>query len=143
MKKEKIRVLFAKMGLDGHDRGLHVVAAALRDAGMEVIYLGLRQSPEQICAAAIQEDVDIVGVSSLSDAHCTLVPKLLARLKESGAGNIPVILGGFIQPEDISFLKEVGVSKVFSTGCRLDTITNSIREIVSNYRHIQGTGQSE
>jgi len=111
-----IRVLVAKPGLDGHDRGAKVIARSLRDAGMEVIYTGLRQAPAQIAQAAIQEDVDIIGLSSLSGAHRTLFPKVIAELEKHHASDIPVIGGGVIPSEDITFLLEKGVKKVFTSG---------------------------
>lgn len=111
-----IRVLVAKPGLDGHDRGAKVIARALRDAGMEVIYTGLRQTPEQIVSAAIQEDVDCVAVSILSGAHSTLLPKIAKLLKEEGAGDILFIGGGVIPVDDIPELKEKGVVEVFTPG---------------------------
>lgn len=126
--KKKIRVLLSKLGLDGHDRGMIVIASALRDAGMEVIYLGRHQTVEQIVKAAIDEAVDVVGLSSLADAHCTLAPKVVQLLREKGAGEKLVILGGFIQPEDISMLKEAGIGEVFGIGSRLDTIVEYIRK---------------
>ncbi len=112
----KIRVLIAKPGLDGHDRGAKFVARALRDAGMEVIYTGLRQTPESIVNAAIQEDVDAVGLSILSGAHNTLLPKVVELLKEKGAEDIIVFGGGVIPETDIPFLKEHGISAVFTPG---------------------------
>lgn len=127
--KKRIRVLLAKPGLDGHDRGVLLVAMALRDAGMEVIYAGRHQTPEHIAEAAIQEDVDIVGLSSLADAHRSLAPRVVKLLKQKGA-NTPVILGGFIQPEDIPFLKESGVAEVFGIGSKLDDIVKGINALV-------------
>ena len=125
--KRKIRVLLSKLGLDGHERGVIVVAAALRDAGMEVIYLGRHQTPEQIVQTAIEEDVDIVGLSSLADAHQTLAPRVVNLLREREVKDIPVILGGFIQPEDIPMLKEAGIAEIFGIGSRLDTIVEFVR----------------
>ena len=122
----KIRVLLSKIGLDGHDRGVVVVAMALKDAGMEVIYLGRRQHPAAIVQVAIQEDVDVVGLSSLTDAHRVLAPKVVQLLKERNAGDIMVILGGFIQQEDIAFLKEAGIAEVFASGTRLQNIVDAI-----------------
>ncbi len=116
MSEKKIRVLIAKPGLDGHDRGAKVVARALRDAGFEVIYTGLRQTPEQIVAAAIEEDVDAVGLSLLSGAHNYLFPKVVDMLKEKGAGDILVFGGGVIPEEDIPGLKAAGVAEVFTPG---------------------------
>jgi len=133
-KSRKVRVLMAKLGLDGHDRGALVVSRALAEAGIEVIYTGRHQTPEQIVKAAIEEDVDVVGISSLADAHCTLVPKVTRLLKENKVEDVLVILGGFIQPEDIPFLKEEGVAEVFGGGTRLETIVNFIRDNVSRNR---------
>lgn len=121
-KGKRIRVLLAKAGLDGHDRGVVLVAMALRDAGIEVIYTGRHQSVEQIVAAAIQEDVDIVGLSSLADAHMVLAPRVVNGLREKGAANIKVMLGGFIQPQDEPFLKQAGIARVFGTGSKLNDI---------------------
>ena len=127
---KKIRVLLAKVGLDGHDRGILVIAVALRDAGMEVIYTGLHQTPERVAQIALQEGVDVVGISSLADAHRTLVPKVVQELKMRKL-EIPVILGGFIQPEDIPDLEKNGISKVFDINTRLDTVVNYIKELVT------------
>jgi methylmalonyl-CoA mutase C-terminal domain/subunit len=125
--QKRIRVLLAKPGLDGHDRGIIVVAMALRDAGMEVIYTGRHQTPDQIAQAAVQEDVDVVGLSSLADAHRVLAPRVVAKLRERERGDIPVILGGFIQPEDVAELKAAGVAEVFGSGSKLEAIVESIR----------------
>lgn len=122
-----IRVLVAKPGLDGHDRGAKVIARALRDAGMEVIYTGLRQTPEQIVSAAIQEDVDCVAVSILSGAHSTLLPKVVNLLKAEDAEDILVICGGVIPNDDIPFLKESGVKEVFTPGTKTTTTIEYIR----------------
>ena len=122
-----IRVLVAKPGLDGHDRGAKVIARALRDAGMEVIYTGLRQTPEMIANAAIEEDVDCVGLSILSGAHNVIVPRITALLKERGAEDILVVLGGTIPEQDIPFLKSHGVSAVFGPGTPLDITVEFIR----------------
>ncbi len=130
MQKRKIRVLLSKLGLDGHDRGVANVAMALRDAGMEVIYLGRHVFPDQVAEIAIQEDVDIIGISSLADAHMTLVPRLIDSLKSKGS-DIPVILGGFIQPEDIPRLKEMGVAEVFGIGSKLNDIVSHIDKMSS------------
>jgi methylmalonyl-CoA mutase C-terminal domain/subunit len=111
-----IRVLIAKPGLDGHDRGAKVIARALRDAGMEVIYTGLRQTPEQIVAAAVQEDVDVVGMSLLSGAHNYLFPRVAELLKEQGVDDVLVIGGGVIPNEDIQSLKDAGISEIFTPG---------------------------
>lgn len=126
---KKIRVLIAKPGLDGHDRGALVISQALRDHGMEVIYTGLRQSPLQIVQAAIQEDVDVIGLSSLSGAHRTLFPKVVELLNERDAGDIPVIGGGVIPSEDISFLIEAGIKKVFTSGASTEALALYIEEM--------------
>lgn len=119
----------AKVGLDGHDRGILVITMALRDAGMEVIYTGLHQSPEQIARIALQEAVDVVGISSLVDAHMTFVPEILEEFKKLNI-EIPIILGGFIQPEDINELKQKGVVEVFGINTRLDEIVGYIKNLV-------------
>jgi len=123
----KIRVLVAKPGLDGHDRGAKVIARALRDAGMEVIYTGLRQTPEMIATAALQEDVDVVGLSILSGAHNTIVPRVCQLLKEKGLDDVLVVLGGIIPDEDIAQLKERGVAAVFQPGASMEGIVEFIR----------------
>lgn len=125
-----MRVLVAKPGLDGHDRGAKVIARALRDAGMEVIYTGLRQTPEMIVTAAVQEDVDCVGLSILSGAHNVIVPRITAMLKDQGAGDILVVLGGTIPVQDIGALKESGVAAVFGPGTSLESVVRFIRENV-------------
>src|SRR3984893_1050181 len=125
-----IRVLVAKPGLDGHDRGAKVIARALRDAGMEVIYTGLRQTPEMIVNAAIQEDVDCVGLSMLSGAHNAIVPRVTSLLKERGAADVLVIVGGTIPEQDVKFLKEQGVSAIFGPGTSLEATVNFIRQHV-------------
>lgn len=127
---KKIRVLVAKPGLDGHDRGAKVVARALRDAGMEVIYTGLRQTPEQIVQAALQEDVDCVGLSILSGAHMTLVPKVVELLKSNNAEDILVAVGGIIPDEDVSKLKKMGVNGVFGPGTPTHEIIKFIESSV-------------
>ena len=126
---KKIRVLVAKPGLDGHDRGAKVVARALRDAGMEVIYTGLRQTPQQIAEAAIQEDVDCVGLSILSGAHMTFIPKVIDLLKESKAEDILITVGGIIPDEDADTLKTMGVDGVFGPG----TATQDIIEFIKSH----------
>jgi methylmalonyl-CoA mutase C-terminal domain/subunit len=131
MTEQKIRVLVAKPGLDGHDRGAKVVARALRDAGMEVIYTGLRQTPEMIAEAALQEDVDVVGLSILSGAHLTLVPRVVDRLKENGLDNVLVVVGGIIPEEDIEPLHQTGVQGVFGPGTSTENIAAFIREHVN------------
>ncbi len=126
-----IRVLIAKPGLDGHDRGAKVIARALRDAGMEVIYTGLRQTPEQIVAAAVQEDVDVVGMSILSGAHNYLFPRVVELLKEQGVDDMLIVGGGVIPDEDISGLKEAGVAEIFTPGT---TTTSMIDFIKANLK---------
>lgn len=128
---QKIRVLIAKPGLDGHDRGAKVLALALRDAGMEVIYTGLRQQPEQIVAAAIQEDVDVVGLSCLSGAHTHLFPRVVALLREQGADDILVVGGGTIPESDIPALQDQGVQAVFGPGSSIADIVTYIQNHVS------------
>lgn len=118
------RVLVAKPGLDGHDRGVKVIARALRDAGFEVIYTGLHQTPEEVVQAAVQEDVDAVGLSMLSGAHLTLVPKIISGLKQNGLEDVLVIVGGIIPDRDIPTLTEMGVAKVFIPGASLNEIVN-------------------
>jgi len=130
MEGKKIRVLIAKPGLDGHDRGAKVVARALRDAGMEVIYTGLRQTPEQIVETAIQEDVDVVGLSILSGAHTHLFPKIMELLKENGIKDIIVMGGGVIPEEDIPELKKVGIAEIFTPGTDTRDIIKFIKEKV-------------
>jgi methylmalonyl-CoA mutase, C-terminal domain len=127
MTERKIRVLIAKPGLDGHDRGAKVVARALRDAGMEVIYTGLRQTPEMIAEAALQEDVDIVGLSILSGAHMTLVPRILELLKANGQEQVKVFVGGIIPDEDIPSLKAIGVTGVYGPGASTQDIAADVR----------------
>ncbi len=129
MEKKKIKVLLSKIGLDGHDRGVVTVGLALKDAGMEEVYIGLLQFPEHIVQAAAQEDPDIIGISTLDDAHMAHTTELLRLLKEKGV-DIPVILGGFIQPQDIPVLKEIGIAEVFPTGSRLDDIAKWITKKV-------------
>ncbi len=132
MEDKKIRVLIAKPGLDGHDRGARVLTLGLRDEGMEVIYTGLRQSPEQIAEAALQEDVDIIGLSCLSGAHRALFPRVLEQLKQIGAEDIPVIGGGIISEEDTAFLKEKGVLEIFGPGASIADIAVYIRDLLKS-----------
>jgi methylmalonyl-CoA mutase, C-terminal domain len=127
----KIRVVIAKVGLDGHDRGAKVIARALRDAGMEVIYTGLHQLPEQIVETAIQEDADAVGISILSGAHMTLVPRVVSLLRERGAGDVLVVVGGTIPAADIPELEAGGVSAVFTPGASTGEIVEFLRENVA------------
>jgi methylmalonyl-CoA mutase, C-terminal domain len=130
MTHHPIRVLLTKLGLDGHDRGIKVVASALRDAGMEVIYTGLWQTPEQVACAAADEDVDVIGVSLLSGAHLTLVPRLLDLLEEQRMSHIPTIVGGIIPEEDATALLTAGVAKVFGPGTAADELVEFIRHRV-------------
>ncbi len=125
-----IRVLVAKPGLDGHDRGAKVIARALRDAGMEVIYTGLRQTPEMIVNAALQEDVQVIGLSILSGAHNAIVPRVIELLKEKDMGDVKVIVGGIIPDEDAGLLRQQGVAAVFQPGSSLDAIVEFIRSAV-------------
>ena len=126
MSDKKIRVLIAKPGLDGHDRGVKVVARGLRDAGMEVIYLGLRLTPEQIAEAAIQEDVDVVGLDCLSGAHMVLFPRTIDLLRQKGRNDILVIGGGIIPKKDVPRLKEAGIAQIFGPGTPLEDISRFI-----------------
>jgi methylmalonyl-CoA mutase C-terminal domain/subunit len=128
MASRPIRVLIAKPGLDGHDRGAKIIARALRDAGMEVIYSGLRQSPEQIVAAAIQEDADVIGLSILSGAHNVLFPEILKLLKERGGEDILVVAGGIIPDKDVGPLKALGIREVFLPGTPTQTLVEYIRK---------------
>jgi methylmalonyl-CoA mutase C-terminal domain/subunit len=124
------RVLIAKPGLDGHDRGAKYIAKALRDAGMEVIYTGIRQSPDEIAITAVQEDVDIVGLSLLSGAHSALFPRVIDALKKQGGANIPVIGGGIIPDEDIPELIKSGVAAIFTPGTRIEDVISNIQKIL-------------
>ncbi|MGD1155083.1 MAG: cobalamin B12-binding domain-containing protein [Terriglobia bacterium] len=130
MSEPRIRVLVAKPGLDGHDRGAKIVARALRDAGMEVIYTGLRQAPEQIASAALQEDVDAIGISILSGAHNTIVPRICELLRAQGMEDVLVVVGGIIPDEDIAGLKQAGVAEVFQPGASTQAIVEFIRKNV-------------
>jgi methylmalonyl-CoA mutase C-terminal domain/subunit len=127
----KTRVVIAKVGLDGHDRGAKVIARALRDAGMEVIYTGLHQTPEQIVETAIQEDADAVGISILSGAHMTLVPRIVELLRERGAGEVLVVVGGTIPAPDVAELKELGVAEVFTPGAPTRDIVTFLQSRVT------------
>lgn len=124
----KIRVLIAKAGLDGHDRGAKVIAAALRDSGMEVIYTGLRQTPEMIVEAALQEDVDAIGISILSGAHMTILPKIKSLMNDKGLDDVLLTGGGIIPEEDIKSLKDLGVGELFTPGAPTSAIVNYIKE---------------
>ena len=131
MNERKIRVLVAKPGLDGHDRGAKVVARALRDAGMEVIYTGLRQTPEMVAESALQEDVDVVGLSILSGAHMALVPRVLELLKLNGQENVRVFIGGIVPDEDAPQLRKLGVAGIYGPGTMTDEIIADIRSAVA------------
>jgi methylmalonyl-CoA mutase C-terminal domain/subunit len=130
MPEKKIRVLVAKPGLDGHDRGAKIVARMLRDAGMEVIYTGLRQTPEMIVTAALQEDVDVIGLSILSGAHMTLFPNVLELAREKGLGDVVFLAGGIIPDEDVPALKEMGIVGIFGPGASAEDISGFIKEQV-------------
>jgi methylmalonyl-CoA mutase, C-terminal domain len=130
MEEKKIRAVVAKPGLDGHDRGAKVVARALRDAGMEVIYTGLRQTPEMIAETALQEDVDVVGLSILSGAHMAIVPQILKLLKENGQENVKVFLGGIVPDDDVKALLALGVTGVYGPGSSTIDIVNEIQVAV-------------
>ena len=126
-----IRIVIAKPGLDGHDRGAKIIARSLRDAGMEIIYTGLHQTPEQIAATVIQEDADAVGLSILSGAHMTLVPRVVKLLRDEGADDVVVMVGGTIPRDDIPALKELGVAEVFTPGAPTSSIVEFLRERVA------------
>ena len=130
-KERKIRVLIAKPGLDSHDRGAKIVARALRDGGMEVIYTGLRQTPEQIVETALQEDVDVIGLSILSGAHSTLFPKIMQLLKKKGMTDVMVFAGGIIPKEDIPALKKIGIKEVFGPGTPTSTLVEYVKNSLS------------
>ena len=130
MAEKKIRVLIAKPGLDGHDRGAKVVARALRDAGMEVIYTGLRQTPEMIAEAALQEDVNAVGLSILSGAHMVLAPRILDLLKSNGQDDVKIFLGGIIPDEDVPDLKEMGITGIYGPGTSTEDIVRDIQTAI-------------
>jgi methylmalonyl-CoA mutase C-terminal domain/subunit len=131
MADRKIRVLIAKPGLDGHDRGAKVIARALRDAGMEVVYTGIRQTPEMIAEAALHEDVDVVGMSILSGAHMALFPRVMELLRENDMGDVLVVTGGIIPDEDVPALNEMGIRGIFGPGTPTDEIVDFIRENVA------------
>ncbi len=130
--EKKIRVLVSKIGLDGHDRGSKVVAYGLRDAGFEVIYLNIRQTPEKIVSTAIHEDVDVIGLSILSGAHVSLTQRVLSLLKDEGAKDVVVLVGGVIPETDITVLKEMGVSEVFTSGADIGEVVRVINESVGS-----------
>ncbi len=134
MKEEPgvIRVLLAKVGLDGHDRGVKVVARVLRDAGMDVVYTGLHRTPGEVVQAAVQEDVDILGVSLLSGAHMTIIPEILEQLKETGAGDIRVVAGGVMPDDDVDALKKLGVADVLLQDTPPDEIVSTLRRVIAD-----------
>ena len=132
---DRIRVLVAKPGLDGHDRGAKIIARAFRDAGFEVVYTGLRQTPEQIVTAALQEDVDVIGLSVLSGAHMSLCPRILELIKKENLNDILVLVGGIIPDHDIPKLKELGVSEIFQPGASTEDIIDYVRRNVAQSRH--------
>jgi methylmalonyl-CoA mutase C-terminal domain/subunit len=134
VKQQKIRVLVAKPGLDGHDRGAKVIARALREAGMEVIYTGLRQSPEMIVEAALQEDVDVVGLSILSGAHMELFPLIVEGLKQKGLNHVLIVAGGIIPGEDVPVLKKLGIEAIFRPGAMTQDIADFIKTAMANKR---------
>ena len=140
MDRARVRILVAKPGLDGHDRGAKVVARALRDAGFEVIYTGLHQTPEMVARAAVQEDVDAVGLSIMSGAHLTLFPAVVSALGALGASDVPVFGGGIIPEQDVPGLEAQGVAKVFFPGARLDEIVSWVRENVKSRIPDAGVG---
>ena len=129
MTARPIKVLIAKPGLDGHDRGAHVIVRALRDEGMDVVYTGIRQTPEKIAAVAVDEDVDVIGLSCLSGAHLELFPRVIAALKERGRADIPVVGGGTIPDEDADTLRAAGIRRVFGPGASLKEIADALREL--------------
>lgn len=138
-----IRVLIAKVGLDGHDRGAKVVARCLRDAGMDVIYTGLHRTPEEVVVAAVQEDVDILGVSLLSGAHMTLLPRLIELMRQADAKDIALVAGGVIPDEDISTLLKMGVARVVTQDTPLDVIVEEMRKLADARRSSQSTVEGE
>jgi methylmalonyl-CoA mutase C-terminal domain/subunit len=141
----RIRVLLAKPGLDGHDKGVKLVARALMEAGMEVVYLGMRQGPESIARAALQEDPDVIGLSILSGAHVSLTGKVVFRLKEIGCGEVPVIVGGTVPPSDLPVMKACGAAEVFPMGSRFESVISWIKSYVENHPRktcpVSGGGQ--
>jgi len=134
MSEKKIRVLVAKPGLDSHDRGAKVVARALRDAGMEVIYTGLRQTPEQIVETVLQEDVDVLGLSILSGAHMTLFPRIIELMKQKQLNDVLVFAGGIIPEEDVAPLKKLGIKEIFGPGTPTEAVINFVKEHVAKSR---------
>jgi len=143
MEERRIRVLVAKPGLDGHDRGAKVVARALRDAGMEVIYTGLRQTPEMIVEAALHEDVDVIGLSILSGAHMALAPRIMELLADNDMADVPLFIGGIIPNDDVPPLLEMGVTGVFGPGTSTEEIINSIRTAALEGPHADSSGLAD
>ena len=139
MARKRIKVLVSQLGIDNHDRGILIVSRALRDAGMEVIYLGSNNTVEQIVRACLQEGVDVVGVSSHGESHLVLAPKLIQRLKEEGLGDVLVILGGLVLDEDIPIMKKAGISEVFAEGAKLDDIVKYIEEKIGGQDRVAHT----
>jgi methylmalonyl-CoA mutase C-terminal domain/subunit len=138
--QRRIKVLIAKIGLDGHDRGAKVVARGLKDLGMEVVYTGLRQTPEQVVRAAIQEDVDVIGINILSGVHMELIPKVIELMKKYNLNDVGLVVGGVIPPEDVAKLKELGVDEVFLPGSSIKEIAEKIINIVKKKRNVNVTG---
>lgn len=143
MKDYPIRVLIAKVGLDGHDRGAKVVARALRDAGMEVIYTGLHRTPDEVVTAAVQEDVDVIGISCLSGAHLTLVPRVIQFMRAAGAGDMLLVVGGVFPDEDVPVMKSMGVAQVFLQEAPPTQIVNAIKHLVAARPHRESSGPRE
>ncbi|AWR97030.1 methylmalonyl-CoA mutase [Acidianus sulfidivorans JP7] len=135
--EKRIKVIVAKLGLDGHDRGAKVIARALKDAGMEVVYTGLRQTPSQVVRTAIQEDADVIGVSILSGAHLELIPPLVNLMKEKGIADVGLVVGGVIPPQDIPKLKAMGVDDVFLPGSSLKEVVEKIKKVAETKRGIK------
>ena len=142
MTAKPIRILIAKVGLDGHDRGAKVVARCLRDAGMDVIYTGLHRTPEEVVVAAVQEDVDILGVSLLSGAHMTILPRIMEQLRRKGADDILVVAGGVIPDEDVPTLLKMGIAKVLSQDTPIDVIPDEMRKLVSHRNPAESVEQN-
>ncbi|MCE4615157.1 MAG: cobalamin B12-binding domain-containing protein [Desulfurococcales archaeon] len=138
MEKKPVKVLVAKIGLDGHDRGAKVIARALKDAGMEVVYTGIRQTPDQVVLSAIEEDVDVIGVSILSGAHVHHVKRLIELLKREGGSDIPVVVGGTIPIPDVDTLKLIGVKEVFLPGTSLKYIVDTVRRLYEERNSVEG-----
>lgn len=135
--EKRIKVIVAKLGLDGHDRGAKVIARALKDAGMEVVYTGLRQTPEQIVKTAIQEDADVIGISILSGAHLELIPKVIEIMRKNNLNDVGLVVGGVIPPEDIPKLKNLGVDDVFLPGSSLKEVAEKVRQVAEKKRGIK------